>query len=95
MHAYVEHYHGERNRQGKGNILLFPRVTKALGEGPVQCRGRLGGLLRYYHEAALLDGLRPRDNHRDGVTAIARPFHASLTLAPVGSHRLLLARNLL
>ena len=22
---YVEHYHAERNHQGKGNVLLFPR----------------------------------------------------------------------
>jgi hypothetical protein len=39
---YVEHYHVERNRQGKGNILLFPRDTEIRREPqPVQCRGRL------------------------------------------------------
>jgi len=49
---YVAHYHSERNHQGKSNVLLFPRITKARGEGPVRCRERLGGLLRYYHQDA-------------------------------------------
>jgi hypothetical protein len=25
LSEYVDHYHEERNRQGKGNVLLFPR----------------------------------------------------------------------
>ena len=37
------------NHQGKGNVLLFPRNTDRHREGPVRCRERLGGLLRYYH----------------------------------------------
>jgi putative transposase len=49
---YVEHFHAERNHQGKGNILLFPRDTHRRREGPVRCRERLGGLLRYYHQKA-------------------------------------------
>jgi Homeodomain-like domain/Integrase core domain len=49
---YVEHYHAERNHQGKGNVLLFPRGTNILRAEPVQCRQRLGGLLRYYHREA-------------------------------------------
>jgi putative transposase len=49
---YVDHFHGERNHQGKGNILLFPRDTDRYREGPVQCRERLGGLLRYYYQEA-------------------------------------------
>jgi putative transposase len=49
---YVEHYHAERNHQGKGNVLLFPRGTNIRRAGPVQCRERLGGLLRYYHREA-------------------------------------------
>ena len=49
---YVEHYHAERNHQGKGNVLLFPRDTNTHREGTVQCRKRLGGLLRYYHQEA-------------------------------------------
>jgi hypothetical protein len=50
---YVEHFHAERNHQGKGNVLLFPRATDRHREGPVRCRERLGGLLRYYHQEAM------------------------------------------
>ena len=28
LSEYVEHYHAERNHQGKGNVLLFPRDTR-------------------------------------------------------------------
>jgi putative transposase len=49
---YVEHYHAERNHQGRDNVLLFPRNTDIHREGAVQCRERLGGLLRYYHKEA-------------------------------------------
>jgi putative transposase len=53
LSEYVEHYHSERNHQGKDNVLLFPRDTDVHREGLVQCRGRLGGLLRYYHQEAV------------------------------------------
>ena len=54
LNEYVEHYHAERNHQGKGNVLLFPRDTDIRREPqPVQCRERLGGLLRYYHQEAV------------------------------------------
>jgi putative transposase len=49
---YVGHFHAERNHQGRGNVLLFPRATAQQREGPVRCRERLGGLLRYYHREA-------------------------------------------
>jgi hypothetical protein len=52
LSEYVEHFHAERNHQGKGNVLLFPRDTEIHRAGPVQCRERLGGLLRYYHQEA-------------------------------------------
>jgi len=51
---YLEHYHHERNHQGKGNLLLFaegpqgrPDATSA-----VRCRERIGGLLKCYRGAA-------------------------------------------
>jgi hypothetical protein len=44
--------HAERNHQGKDNVLLLPRDTSVRRTGPVQCRERLGGLLRYYHQEA-------------------------------------------
>jgi hypothetical protein len=52
LSEYVDHFHAERNHQGKGNVLLFPRNTDRHREGPVRCRERLGGLLRYYHQEA-------------------------------------------
>jgi len=46
---YVEHFHHERHRQGKGNVLLFPTFSQdSKDEGAIQCRERLGGLLQYY-----------------------------------------------
>src|SRR2546425_4157436 len=53
LQAYVEHYHHERNHQGKGNVLLFPLASqRSQGKGPVQCRERLGGVLKYYAREA-------------------------------------------
>jgi len=46
---YVAHFHHERNHQGKGHVLLCPMVSPdAKCAGPIQCRERLGGLLKYY-----------------------------------------------
>ena len=52
LSEYVEHYHAERNHQGKDNVLLFSRNTSVRRTGHAQCRERLGGLLRYYHQEA-------------------------------------------
>lgn len=53
LREYVEHYHEERNHQGKGNVLLFPGNAAYSRDGPVRCKERLGGLLRYYHRDEL------------------------------------------
>jgi putative transposase len=54
LHEYVAHYRHERNHQGKDNALLFPTISQdTIRAGPLQCRERLGGLLKYYEcEAA-------------------------------------------
>jgi putative transposase len=50
---YVDHYHGERNHQGKGNLLLFPDLSLSKRVGvDVERKQRLGGLLKYYARAA-------------------------------------------
>src|SRR3954469_9239477 len=36
LSEYVEHYHAERNHQGRGNVLLYPRGTHICRDGPVQ-----------------------------------------------------------
>ena len=52
LEAYAAHYHQERNHQGVGNRLLEPGPEVGRGSGPIECRQRLGGLLRYYHRGA-------------------------------------------
>ena len=51
---FVEHFHIERNHQGKDNLLLFPAANERVntGAGSIRCRERVGGLLRFYHRAA-------------------------------------------
>jgi putative transposase len=54
LRDYEAHYHEERNHQGKDNQLLLPLRTPAVrGEhDKVECRERLGGLLKYYERKA-------------------------------------------
>lgn len=51
---FLEHYHAERNHQGKGNVLLFPSTdTPQVGrKSTVQRSQRFGGLMNYYYRAA-------------------------------------------
>jgi putative transposase len=49
---YVAHYHEERPHQGLENQLVL-RTPPPAADGDIQCRSRLGGLLRhFYREAA-------------------------------------------
>ena len=53
LNEYIAHFHCERNHQGKGNILLFPDPAERGSPGSrVECKRRLGGLLRHYVRAA-------------------------------------------
>ena len=51
---FLEHYHAERNHQGKDNVLLFPTIGKSqpTSGSTIHRRQRLGGLLNYYGRAA-------------------------------------------
>ena len=51
---FIDHFHAERNHQGKDNVLLFPceKVGQQRPRKRVRCRERLGGLLKYYSYAA-------------------------------------------
>jgi len=51
LREYRLHYLGERNHQGLDNSLLEPFLYDVSGP-KVECRERLGGLLRFYHRAA-------------------------------------------
>ncbi len=54
MREYLAHYHEERNHQGKDNLLLFPAADHdpTRTDGEIQCRERLGGMLKYYYREA-------------------------------------------
>ena len=48
---YTEHFHRERNHQGRGNVILFPTPADRIGEstGEIRILERLGGLLKFYY----------------------------------------------
>ena len=50
--SYIEHYHEERNHQSLDNQLIVPRAANENAVGPVQCRERLGGMLKFYYRDA-------------------------------------------
>ena len=53
LNAYMDHYHQERNHQGKGNVPLSPQPRpEGRNDGLIQYRERLGGLLKYYERKA-------------------------------------------
>jgi transposase InsO family protein len=53
LSEYIAHYHTERLHPGKGNVILLPSApTVPNSDSPIECRERLGGLLKYYHRKA-------------------------------------------
>ena len=49
---FLLHYHRERNHQGLNNRLLEESASAQAVDGPVECRERLGGLLKFYYRRA-------------------------------------------
>ncbi|MCH9727094.1 MAG: integrase core domain-containing protein [Planctomycetes bacterium] len=49
---YISHYHEERNHQGLQNELIEPVDGIGSQAGKIECRERLGGLLKYYYRNA-------------------------------------------
>ena len=49
---YTTHYHLERNHQGLENRLIEKPSDLPSTQGAVECRERLGGVLRYYYRKA-------------------------------------------
>jgi putative transposase len=49
---YLIHFHTERNHQGLENRIIQPGVEAGKLQGEIECRSRLGGMLRYYHREA-------------------------------------------
>ena len=52
VRQYLEHYHSERNHQSLENRIICPSDEVGRDEGEIQCRERLGGMLRYYYRDA-------------------------------------------
>jgi putative transposase len=51
VRAFVRHYHEERPHQGLGNERIAPTIISTR-VGPVKCRERLGGVLKFYYREA-------------------------------------------
>jgi len=49
---FALHYHAERNHRGLTNKIIHPEFVPFPTTGAVNCRKRLGGLLRYYYRDA-------------------------------------------
>ena len=49
---FVEHYHSERNHQGRSNRIIRPEEGRQGATGAIQRRQGLGGMLNYYYRDA-------------------------------------------
>jgi len=49
---FLAHYHRERNHQGLQNQLIESEFAEFPTTGTIDCRKRLGGILRYYYREA-------------------------------------------
>ncbi len=49
---FVSHYHKERNHQGLSNSIIDPGEELGAIAGKIECRERLGGMLKYYYRTA-------------------------------------------
>jgi putative transposase len=54
VREYVEYYHAERNHQKLINHPIDPEKKVGTVAGKIECRERLGGMLKYYHRRAAL-----------------------------------------
>ena len=52
LSEFLVHHHAERNHQGLANELLSPLPANSNTGGSIQCRERLGGVLKYYYREA-------------------------------------------
>ncbi len=71
---FVAHDHHERNHQGLDNQLILPPATPGRPHGPIRCRHRLGGMLKYYDRPAPdQQPMRPR-RHRCSCGVLLVPL---------------------
>ena len=50
---FADHYHAERNHQGLDNELIAPAAEDIGATGPIKCRERQGGVLKFYYRDAV------------------------------------------
>ena len=78
---YLEHYHRERNHQGKGNLLLFPASSRAkllsglpytVESASVDCSGTTAVPHEYFDQTQIRVGVRAVVAHQDSSLRFAR-----------------------
>ena len=52
VEEFLDHYHDERPHQSMGNLPLKRDGPESSVSGAINCKQRLGGLLRHYHRGA-------------------------------------------
>jgi transposase InsO family protein len=52
VQQFLTHYHAERNHQGLDNRIILAGNEVGMAAGRIECRERLGGMLRYYYRDA-------------------------------------------
>jgi transposase InsO family protein len=52
VNSYLDHYREERNHQGLDNQIIKPGDEVGRDDGVIECRERLGALLKYYYRTA-------------------------------------------
>ena len=84
VRAFVHHHHKERPHQGVGNELIAPKIT-SIGTGPVTCRERLGGALRFYYPRGRVTS-SAEFSHTAGAPSAPRVSAIRILLAGIGQN---------
>lgn len=82
---YLSHYHGERPHQGLDNSLIDGHELRPR-RGEVQCRERLGGLLKFYFRHAAEIVAPVPIPHLHSPPAIRSDFEATFLSSPFSAH---------
>ena len=51
LSEYVQRYHTERSHHGMGSQILSP-ASQSSSQGPIACKQRLAGVLKFYYRKA-------------------------------------------
>ncbi len=82
---YTEHYHLERNHQGLDNELI-EKTSRPINEGSaVECRERLGGILKHYYRRAAWTVGRFMAQHAEGEALFDELIATAYSGAPAAT----------